>query len=345
MRSTLDRRRFLVAGGLAAAGAAAGFPLERVMAPAARAEGATPSAALAIGPATVATHPLDPLTADEIQATFVAIERDSRFPSDAFFPAVMLKEPPKADVLAWSPGKPLGRRAFAQVYARSGNKLYEVVIDLATRQIVSWVLRPGVQPPVFGTGWGDADAIVRANAEWKRAIRNRGLEPDDIYIDVWAPGEVPTSIAPAGTRALRALAFWAGTLGNPYDRPVEGLVVTIDMNRRRVVHVADTGIRPVNTTLTGNATSPITGLKPIVVSQPSGPSWTIDGRLVSWLGWRFRVNYTPREGLVLHQIGWHDGTSLRPIVYRLSLSEIYVPYALPDPNWSWRTAFDIGEYN
>ena len=36
---------------------------------------------------------------------------------------------------------------------------------------------------------------------------------------------------------------------------------------------------------------------------------------------------------------------MRPIIYRLSLSEIYVPYAIPDPNWAWRSAFDVGEYN
>ena len=36
---------------------------------------------------------------------------------------------------------------------------------------------------------------------------------------------------------------------------------------------------------------------------------------------------------------------MRSIINRMSLSEIYVPYAIPDANWSWRSAFDIGEYN
>ena len=36
---------------------------------------------------------------------------------------------------------------------------------------------------------------------------------------------------------------------------------------------------------------------------------------------------------------------VRPIVYRLAMSEIYVPYGIDDPNWVWRSAFDIGEYN
>ena len=37
--------------------------------------------------------------------------------------------------------------------------------------------------------------------------------------------------------------------------------------------------------------------------------------------------------------------ALRPIIYRMALSEIYVPYGTPDANWSWRSAFDVGEYN
>jgi primary-amine oxidase len=36
---------------------------------------------------------------------------------------------------------------------------------------------------------------------------------------------------------------------------------------------------------------------------------------------------------------------VRPIIYRMAMDEIYVPYSIPDPDWTWRAAFDIGEYN
>jgi primary-amine oxidase len=48
---------------------------------------------------------------------------------------------------------------------------------------------------------------------------------------------------------------------------------------------------------------------------------------------------------VLDRIGYEQHGVVRPIIYRLALSEIYVPYGLDDPNWVWRTAFDVGEYN
>ncbi len=64
-----------------------------------------------------------------------------------------------------------------------------------------------------------------------------------------------------------------------------------------------------------------------------------------WQNWQFRVGYNPREGLVLHQIGYLDNGVVRPIIYRIGLDEIYVPYALPDENWAWRSAFDVGEYD
>jgi primary-amine oxidase len=82
-----------------------------------------------------------------------------------------------------------------------------------------------------------------------------------------------------------------------------------------------------------------------MVVQPNGPSFQINGNAVTWQSWHFRVGYTPREGLVLYQIGYEQQGVIRPIIYRMSLCDIYVPYSLPDPNWIWRAALDVGEYN
>jgi primary-amine oxidase len=43
-----------------------------------------------------------------------------------------------------------------------------------------------------------------------------------------------------------------------------------------------------------------------------------------------RLGFTPREGLVLHNVGWQEeGGRVRPILHRASLVEMAVPYGDP----------------
>ena len=85
-------------------------------------------------------------------------------------------------------------------------------------------------------------------------------------------------------------------------------------------------------------------LKPLEISQPEGPSFTVDGYEVRWQKWRFRVGFTSREGLVLHQVAYEDQGRIRPILYRASLSEMQVPYGDPTQTHRKKNAFDVGEY-
>ena len=285
------------------------------------------------------------MTSEEIATAFQVIEGSRDLPATAFFPIVSLQEPPKAEVLSWSPGRPFRREAFAQVYDRAANRLFEAVVDLRTERLLSFAEVPGAQPAVFGDEYESADAAVRRDARWRLAMTRRGLDPDDVFLDVWAPGELNLPPAGAGARLLRALSFFAGDLPNAYDRPIEGVLVTIDANRMQVLDVQDTGARPVNRTATDAPGGTRPPLAPLVVKQPDGPGFKIRGSQVAWQGWRFRVGFNPREGVVFHQIGFKRAGRVRPVVYRLALDEIYVPYALPDPTWSWRAALDVGEYN
>ena len=70
-------------------------------------------------------------------------------------------------------------------------------------------------------------------------------------------------------------------------------------------------------------------LKPLEITQPEGPSFIVNGYGVRWQKWRFRVGFTSREGLVLHQLAYEDQDRIRPILYRASLSEMQVPYGDP----------------
>ena len=81
-------------------------------------------------------------------------------------------------------------------------------------------------------------------------------------------------------------------------------------------------------------------LKPLNVVQPEGPSFDVkDDSLIEWQKWRFRVGFNPREGATLHDIRY-DG---RSIMYRLSLSEMTVPYGDPRPPYHRKQAFDFGD--
>jgi primary-amine oxidase len=87
-----------------------------------------------------------------------------------------------------------------------------------------------------------------------------------------------------------------------------------------------------------------TDLKPIEISQPEGPSFKVSGNLVEWQKWKFRIGFTPREGLVLHTVSYTDETGERPILHRASICEMVVPYGDPGEPYYHKNAFDIGEY-
>lgn len=94
-------------------------------------------------------------------------------------------------------------------------------------------------------------------------------------------------------------------------------------------------------------------LKPLHVVQPEGVSFKMNGSILEWEGWRLHVAFHPREGIVLSTISYADPEALgasraqpkeRPVFYRLSVTEMVVPYAeVAFPHYK-KFAFDVGEY-
>jgi primary-amine oxidase len=298
---------------------------------------------------TAPAHPLDPLSAREIEAAVRLLRAHPDVPADAFFPTLALREPSKADVRAFTPGSPLRRQAFAVVFDRPRNRVFEAVVDLYLNRVVSMKRIPGVQPAILMDEYDRVPPLVRADPAFREAMRKRGItEIEDVQIDPWAPGLLDAKTEPSTTRWIRAVAYLKGRQNNGYARPIEGVVALVNLTEMRVERVTDLGALPVPPQ-TADLDARSIGRqrpapKPLRHVQPLGPSFTVSGHEVRWQKWRFRFSMHPREGLVLHTIGHEDGGRVRPILYRASLSEMLVPYADPASNWSFRNAFDEGEY-
>ncbi|WP_448573513.1 primary-amine oxidase [Trichothermofontia sp.] len=309
----------------------------------------TPLAAIDPITGTSIGHPLDPLSAAEISQVVEIIQQNRDLTDAARFSYITLQEPPKAEVLAFTPGHDFSRKAFTTVYEIEQNRIFEAVVDLNTQAIASWQEVSGGQPPLLWEDFETVDEIVRNDPRWQAAMRRRGIENlEDVIIDGWAPGLMTEAEKAGGARLIRGLSYLAGDDTNFYGRPIEGIIVTVDLNSRTVDNVLDTGvISPISDEYFGydtDAIAPRPEPAPLQVLQPEGADFTIQGNEVSWQNWRFRFSLEPREGLVLHQVSYQDSEEERPILYRAGLSEMVVPYADPDPTWSFRNAFDFGEY-
>ncbi len=312
-------------------------------------------------------HPLTPLSSAEIRTTHEIIAAHFTHPANHLpnkklrIPILVLKEPAKSLLLNWRPGQSFPREVSVEVLHYPSNRLWAATVDLKTAAVKLLALKSaGTQPAVTAEEFVVADELVHAYEPWKQAMRQRGLDPSTVYLDVWSPGDVQLpprveATLPFGkqTRLLQALSFWRNgdveTMNddmphNPYARAIEGVVVTLDMNTLKVVHMTNSIVRPVSNE-SGNAPIRRTDLKPLITKQPSGASFRVDGQQVRWQKWNFFVYLHPRDGLVISDLRYGDGNEARRIAHRLSLSELYVPYGVGDQNWSWRSAFDVGEYN
>ena len=134
--------------------------------------------------------------------------------------------------------------------------------------------------------------------------------------------------------------YLAERAADPFARPVEGLVATVDLTHRRVRALDDVDAVPVA------PPEPLEPTPSLAAEPGSGTSTTLAlaGGDVRWGPWRLHVTTDPREGVVLHRVSYQTAGAPRPVLYRASVSEMVVPYGDPTPAWRFRTAFDVGEF-
>lgn len=290
-----------------------------------------------------AGHPLDPLSESEIRAAVDVLSQAGRVDATSRFAVLKLAEPVKRAILEWQPGDKIPRRAFAAV--RHDRKLYETVIDLDSKQVVSWQAVEGAQPAQLADEWVLAQQIVRKDQAWLEAVRRRGVDdPKSLVCPPDLPGYFGSG-EDAARRLGKVTCYDASGERNLWGRPLEGLVATVDYDQQRVIELYDAGPIPMGdggAQIAANATEELPSL------GPRKKGYRIDGHQVDWGMWRFRLHVDPRTGPVLSQVMLRDEAGdrrrLRAVLYRAEVAEMFVPYMDPGKAWYYRAYLDVGEY-
>ncbi|KAH7029880.1 copper amine oxidase 1 [Microdochium trichocladiopsis] len=324
-------------------------------------------------------HPLISLSETETNRAR-DIVRKAHLGSVLHFRVTFLQEPPKSELSKFLALEHSGRlhevkpdkwpRRLARVHydqLSPGSKVpksVEVLVDLDAGCIASTEdIRVGAQP---AHELQDVGAICEVSKLFKDRVAKFNLPEDfELVAEPWPYG----GLDPADERDRRfmqALIFAVSTKSkNPdsnfytYPMPIIPVVDSVTRQVIRIHELSTGGDGDPYTLPDGHfaehklhyqqpseyvpellSTSHRTDLKELNVVQPDGASFTVkDESLVEWQKWRMRVTFNPREGAVVHDAHF-DG---RSVLYRLSFSDMTVPYADPRPPFHRKQAFDFGD--
>jgi primary-amine oxidase len=294
-------------------------------------------------------HPLDPLEDTEIIGAAVILLEGGAAAPGAAFQSIDLREPSKADVLAFQPGDAIPRAAT--VFFRQDGMSFRTVVDLTAGTFSPLVEIPPSEGQLGLTIQEILDfSYAFEDAALLDALQARGVDSSDELANVFIQPLTAGSfgLPEESKRIVKGqLIYIEGASTNFFSRPIEGIQAILDLDAREVIEVIDTGVIPIPSDNHNFDEATIDAryglrpqLKPIEISQTEGVNFTFDGNLVEWQKWRFHVRFDRRVGTVVSLVTY-DG---RSVMYQGSLSEVFVPYQDPDVHWFYRTFMDAGEF-
>ncbi len=239
------------------------------------------------------------------------------------------------------------RRVEVWLYHGDTKRIDELVVSLTTGAVVSTSSIDGEWPQIGFAEIPGIQKLVRDDPRVKEAMAKRGIDDTSkLQIDPWPTGNMGLDHE-EGRRVVRCIAFYRESAeDNGYARPVDGLMVFVDVDLMEIYRIDDIGEWPVAEEISNftPGTVPERSVAPIDITQPDGAGFTItDGNHIRWEHWDVRALMDHTEGLVLHSIGWTDDGVRRPVMRRASLAEMVVPYGEVRETQAFKNALDVGE--
>jgi primary-amine oxidase len=291
-------------------------------------------------------HPLDALTPEEYWKVYNVLLGAGKVQEKTVFASVLLREPPKSEVLAWKQGDTIHRAADAVLLTEG--KSYAAVIDISAEKLESFVELKGQQAPVSEGEMHGYDDVLKRDARVIEALKKRGITDLRLVTCYVTPaGYVGLAEQSEGKRIGWGGCTYSANAKYSWDREIPGIFFVVDMEDRKIVRFSDYGAVPMPATTSiydadGGVASP--GSSPFLIAQPGGPGYTIKDGEVNWQNWHFRFRLDPRVGPVVNLVSLQDGDKRRSVLYEGSLAEMYVPYQDPEETWNSHVFLDAGEY-
>ncbi|EJT99280.1 copper amine oxidase [Dacryopinax primogenitus] len=308
-------------------------------------------------------HPFDPLTPAEIQNTVAVLK--AQFPDVPLrFKVIEILEPTKSDVIPFIEaerlGKPLPayptRLTFSYFHRMDTGIFHKAVLNPSGGKVISMKQLPGtIQGPI------DVDEMI--------AIEKFCLQHPAVL------AEIEKMKLPSGYSVCTDPWIYGTDDENESRRLIQCYMYVVDRDHPECNHysipatfspvfdavkleLVRMDYLPPGNTFEGVPTSPWkpvkavqyahalmdepvrTDLKPYIVQQPEGPSFTVsNNNLIQWQKWRFRIGFNYRDGLVIYNVTYAG----RNVFYRLSMCEMTVPYGDPRAPYHRKQAFDVGD--
>ncbi|KAL1297654.1 hypothetical protein AAFC00_006209 [Neodothiora populina] len=326
-------------------------------------------------------HPLHSITASEVSAASAIVrelvqqsDKANGTQSKLRFKNISQHEPPKSILLPYldaeASGIPVDQRPFVPrcvdvVWAINNERdIYETTVSLDAKTVVSQSKAlPGQHSSLDRDEVRGAATRILQDPMVLAAIKKLKLPEDTIVqADTWMYGA--DKYSNVNTHKMLQVLLYARAPSNEPDSNQYSFPLPIspafDIFEDKVLRIddlatggADDGLAyktageypmahcvPNEYYPTLQSEPPRTDVKPLHVVQPDGPSFTVtDGNCISWQKWRFRVGFNYREGMTVHDVRY-DG---RAVFYRLSVSEMTVPYGDPRSPFHRKQAFDLGD--